>query len=57
MDILFQNAQDFGGPRKEFFVMMMRAIKEKYFDKGLLTAFREDYVNIGILFGKILEKN
>ncbi len=56
MDISFQNAQDFGGPRKEFFVMIMREIKEKYFDKGLLTAFREDYVTIGISFGKIFEK-
>ena len=54
--IFFQNAEDFGGPRKEFFLMMMRAIKEKYFDKGLLTAFREDYEKIGILFGKILKK-
>ena len=35
---------------------MMRAIKEKYFDKGLFTAFREDYVKIGILFGKLFKK-
>jgi len=44
-------AQDYGGPRKEFFLMMLRAIKDKYFDGSLKIAFAEDYYLVGILFG------
>lgn len=46
-----QSAQDFGGPRKEFFRLVLREIKEIYFDNGLRELLSEKYYIIGIIFG------
>lgn len=48
---LQQEAQDLGGPRKEFFKLIMEAVKEKYFDKGLLPHYENDYQTVGSIFG------
>ena len=36
-------ASDLGGPRKEFFMLCLREIQSKYFDKGLRDYMSEDY--------------
>ena len=51
---LFQAALDYGGPRKEFFRLILIAIKEKYFDNGLRDLLANDYIKVGIVFGKFL---
>ena len=48
--ILFQTAEDFGGPRKDFFRLILSEIKEKYFDVGLRELLSEDYRIVGIIF-------
>lgn len=45
-------ADDYGGPRKEFFRLVMNAIKEKYFDKGIREHLADDYETVGILMGE-----
>ena len=40
-----------GGPRKEFFKLIMQAVMEKYFDKGLLPHYENDYQTVGSIFG------
>lgn len=45
-------AEDYGGPRKEFFRLVLTEIKETYFDKGLRELLREKYVAIGIILGE-----
>ena len=49
---MLQKALDHGGPRKEFFVLVLRAIKEKYFDDGLVPSDARDYC----LIEKIMSK-
>jgi hypothetical protein len=46
-----QAAQDFGGPRKEFFRLILKEIKEIYFDKELREHLQEKYTTIGIILG------
>lgn len=53
-DYSIQMAVDYGGPRKEFFRLVLGAIKEKYFDNGLREHLKEDYITIGRLFSKWL---
>lgn len=43
-----------GGPRKEFFSLILREIKEKYFNP--MREFSNDYKVIGKIFGKFLAK-
>ena len=45
-------AEDYGGPRREFFTLMLREIKEKFFDAddGVLPVSNQYYV-VGVLFG------
>jgi hypothetical protein len=51
-----QTAIDQGGPRKEFFSLILSAIKEKYFDKGFREFMSADYIVIGkIIGGHIIE--
>lgn len=45
--VMFQTAVDIGGPRKEFFRLILNEIKEKYFDKGLREHLESDYVLVG----------
>jgi hypothetical protein len=42
-------AEDYGGPRKEFFRLVLAQIKETFFDKGLRKMLREKYVAVGIV--------
>lgn len=48
---ILQTAVDYGGPRKEFFRLIMQEIKEKYFDHGFRELLHEDYEVIGKIFG------
>ena len=52
--IYFQEAGDLGGPRKEFFRLMLKSIKEVYFEDGLNVVNKEHYEVIGVIFGMIL---
>ena len=52
INISVQCAEDYGGPRKEFFRLVLNAIKDKYFDKGLRDHLCEDYEPVGIKMGK-----
>ena len=54
---VLQAAEDFGGPRKEFLSLILREIKEKYFDDGLKTTKVNDYHVIGVIMGEHLFKN
>ena len=40
-------AGDMGGPRREFFRLCLRKIKEYYFDNGLRTLLADDYEEVG----------
>ena len=51
MQFILQVAEDFVGPRKEFFRIALKTVKERYFDNGLQKMFSEDYLIIGKLFG------
>lgn len=48
--MVLQCASDQGGPRKEFFRLVLSAVKEKYFDKGLREHLAKDYVTVGKLW-------
>lgn len=50
--MVLQCASDQGGPRKEFFRLVLSAVKEKYFDKGLREHLAQDYVTVGKIMGK-----
>ncbi|XP_065934567.1 uncharacterized protein [Magallana gigas] len=53
LEVNFYNecASDQGGPRKEFFRLVLSAVKEKYFDKGLREHLAKDYVTVGKIMG------
>lgn len=42
-------ACDYGGPRKDFFRLMLIEIKEKSFDGGLRTDLAEKYSTVGVV--------
>jgi len=42
-------AEDYGGPRKEFFRLCLRDIKATYFDNGLKDHLANDYSTIGLI--------
>ena len=48
MPFILQVAEDFCGPRKEFFRIAVKSVKERYFDNGLQEMFSEDYLIIGL---------
>ena len=51
-DVYPQIAEDYGGQRKEFLLLMLRPIKEKYFvDNRLIEELAEDYYTCDLLFG------
>ena len=50
--MMFQIAVDIGGPRKEFFRLILNEIKEKYFDKGLREHLESDNVLVGKVMGE-----
>ncbi|XP_046862751.1 uncharacterized protein LOC124456317 isoform X2 [Xenia sp. Carnegie-2017] len=49
-------AVDQGGPRKEFFRLVLKEI-EKFFDNGLRNLLSEQYVGVGILLGLSIIQN
>lgn len=48
----WQEAQDYGGPRKDFFRLVLMEIKRTCFDHGLRELMREKYFLIGIILGR-----
>ncbi|KAL5009125.1 hypothetical protein ScPMuIL_014706 [Solemya velum] len=52
-----ETALDFGGPRKEFFRIILREIKDIYFDKGLRHLLWEDYEVVGKIFALSVLQN
>ncbi len=50
-------AGDSGGPRKEFFRLCLREIKEKYFDKGLRTLLADEYEEVGKIISLSILQN
>ena len=50
-------ASDLGGPRKEFFMLCLREIQSKYFDKGLRDYMSEDYEVIGLIMALSILQN
>lgn len=47
---LFQSAVDLGGPRKEFFSLVLKEIQEEYFNP--VKEWSGDYEVIGKIMGK-----
>ncbi len=52
-----ENAQDAGGPRREFFRLCLQAIKPKYFDSGLKEHLSEDYKIVGLIMALSVLQN
>lgn len=50
----FQTAQDSGGPRKEFFCLLLKEIGKVYFGRVLRSDVAEKYHTVGIIFGMIV---
>ena len=51
VNFMGEGAQDCGGPRKEFFRLILTEIKEKLSDNGLIEDFAEDYYTSGVVMG------
>lgn len=49
---MLQVAADYGGPRKEFFQLILREIKDTYFDNGLREILSDKYLTVGMVLGK-----
>ena len=50
-------AEDYGGPRKEFFRLCLRDIKATYFDNGLKDHLADDYSTIGLIMSLSILQN
>ena len=57
VNFMGEGAQDLGGPRKEFFRLVLKEIKEKLFDSGLIEDFAEHYYTSGIIMGLSVLQN
>ncbi|KXJ10283.1 hypothetical protein AC249_AIPGENE17508 [Exaiptasia diaphana] len=59
LEVQFYNetAQDSGGPRKEFFRIVLQEIKETYFGDKLRSDVSDKYRTIGIIFGLSILQN
>lgn len=57
VDFVGETARDYGGPRKEFFRLMMIDIKERLFDGGLRHDLQDKYDAAGILMGLSVLQN
>ena len=57
VNFMGEGAQDFGGPRKEFFRLVLKEIKEQLFDNGLIEDFAERYHTSGIIMGLSVLQN
>jgi hypothetical protein len=52
-----ENAQDAGGPRKEFFRLCLQEIKQKYFDNSIKEHLSEDYKVVGLIMALSILQN
>ncbi|XP_077868632.1 uncharacterized protein LOC144359258, partial [Saccoglossus kowalevskii] len=52
-----EKAKDYGGPRKEFFAIILREIKETYFDNGKKMYMSSDYMTIGVIMALSMLQN
>jgi hypothetical protein len=52
-----ENAQDAGGPRREFFRLCLQQIMEKYFDNGLKEHISKDYKTLGLIMALSVLQN
>ncbi|CAB3980212.1 leucine-rich repeat-containing DDB_G0290503 isoform X1 [Paramuricea clavata] len=52
-----ENAQDAGGPRREFFRLCLQQIMEKYFNNGLREHISEDYKTVGLIMALSILQN
>ena len=57
VDFIGEMASDLGDPRKKWIRHVNRAIKEKYFDHGLLYYCSNDYFFVGLMMGIALLQN
>ena len=57
VNFMGEGAQDSGGPRKEFFRLVLKEIKEKLFDNGLIEDFAERHYTSGIIMGLSVLQN
>ena len=57
VDFMGEHASDLGGPRREWIRIMNKAIKQKYFDKGLRQYLSEDYYYVGIMIAIAMLQN
>ena len=52
-----ENAQDAGGPRREFFRLCLQQMMEKYFVNGLKEHISEDYKTVGLIMALSVLQN
>ena len=52
-----EKARDAGGPRKEFFRLCLKEIKEKYFENGLRELLAEEYEYVGVIMALSMLQN
>ncbi|XP_020628245.1 uncharacterized protein LOC110065449, partial [Orbicella faveolata] len=57
VNFMGEGAQDLGGPRKEFFRLVLKGIKEKLLDSELIEDFAERYYTSGIIMGLSVPQN
>lgn len=50
-------AEDQGGPRREFFRLCIKEIKDKYFENGLKTHLQDDYSTVGLIMALSVIQN
>lgn len=52
-----ESAQDYGGPRREFFRICLQEIKAKYFDNGFREHLADDYTTVGLIMALSILQN
>ena len=57
VDFMGEESLDQGGPRKEWLILVMQEIKQKYFDLGLRPLLQNDYYHVGVMFALSLLQN
>ena len=57
VDFMGEESLDQGGPRKEWLMLVMQEIKQKYFDLGLRPLLQKEYYNVGVMFALSLLQN
>lgn len=57
VNFIGETARDYGGPRKEFFRLMLTDVKEKLFDGGLRPDLAEKYTTCGVVMGLSVLQN